>query len=368
MTEDYADQPRPAPLPCGSWPSPITPQSLTEATVRLTEPGTDGAHVYWIEARADAGGRGVLVREGEPDPVRVTPDDVNVRTRVHEYGGGAWAAAEGTVVFSNFDDNRLYVVAPDSDRPQPITPEGGFRYADLTLDLARRRIICVREDHSFADAEPVNTLVRLSLDGPNKDGGTILVSGTDFVSSPCLNSTGDRLAWLSWDHPRMPWDGTDLWTASIDDAGQLSEVRRVAGGASESIFQPGWDDAGNLVFVSDRGGWWNFYRAGHDAEIQAITRDEVEYGAPQWVFGMSTWAPLADGSIVCAWTSNGPWSIGRLQTDASAPEAYDLPFSVISSVRRDPSGRGVVFAAGSPAEPSRLVHLDAVSGEWRTIA
>jgi len=368
MTEDHSDLPRPEALPCGSWPSPITAQSLTEATVRLSEPGTDGTDVYWIEARADAGGRGVLVRAGDPHPIRVTPDDFNVRTRVHEYGGGAWAATEGIVVFSNFADNRLYLLTPGSDRAEAITPEGGFRYADLKLDVVRRRIICVREDHSFPDAEPVNTVVQLALDGPNDDGGTILVSGTDFVSSPCLNATADRLAWLGWDHPNMPWDGTELWTASIDPAGQLSAIQRIAGGAKESIFGPGWDDAGNLVFVSDRSGWWNLYRATPGSAAEALTRDEAEYGAPQWVFGMSTWTPLADGSIICAWTADGTWSLGRLRPGASSPQPYDLPFSLVSDVHRHPSGRGVIFSAGSPTQPSLLVHLDVDTGEWVPLA
>ena len=356
-----------ATLPCGSWPSPITPQSLTKATVRLTEPGSDGSDVYWIEARADAGGRGVLVREDDPEPVRVTPEGSNVRTRVHEYGGGAWTATDRTIVFSNFDDNRLYLLTPGSERAKPITPEGEFRYGDLKLDLARRRIICVREDHSFADAEPVNTLVQLALDGPNEGGGTILVSGTDFVSSPCLNATGDRLAWLSWNHPNMPWDGTELWTATIDPAGELSDVQRVAGGVAESIFQPGWDDQGQLVFVSDRTGWWNLYRATPGSEPEAMTSGDVEYGAPQWVFGMSTWALLADGSIVCAWTSDGVWSLGRLEAGASEPTPYDLPFTSIGNVRRHPSGSGVIFSAGSPTEPSRIVHLETDTGEWTTL-
>ncbi|MDQ3654853.1 MAG: prolyl oligopeptidase family serine peptidase, partial [Chloroflexota bacterium] len=292
----------------------------------------------------------------------------NVRTRVHEYGGGAWAAADRTIVFSNFDDNRLYRLTPGSDRAEPITPEGGFRYGDLKLDLDRRRIICVREDHSFAEAEPVNTLVQLALDGPNEGGGAILVSGTDFVSSPCLNATGDRLAWLSWNHPNMPWDGTELWIASIDGAGEISDVQRIAGGTTESVFQPGWDSHGDLVFISDRTGWWNLYRATPDSAPEALTTQEVEYGVPQWVFGMSTWAPLADGSIVCAWTSDGVWSLGRLEAGASAPAAYDLPFTSIGNVRVHPSGRGVVFSAGSPTEPSRIVHLDADTGDWTTLA
>lgn len=358
-------------LPYGSWPSPITPRSLTEATVRLTEPGSDGTHVYWIESRADEGGRGVLVRAGDSQPVRVTPDGFNVRTRVHEYGGGAWTAADGTIVFSNFDDNRLYRVSPGSETPQPITPEGGFRYGDLKLDLARRRILCVREDHAFADAEPVNTLVQIALDDPNEDGGTILVSGADFVSSPCLNAAGDRVAWLSWDHPNMPWDGTELWIASIDDAGHLSDIQAVAGGAAESIFQPGWVGDENLVFISDRTGWWNLYRAkpgsAPGSAPEALTDQDVEFGVPQWVFGTSTWAPLADRSIVCAWTSNGVWSLGRLESGAQTPTAFDLPFTSIASVRAHPAGDGVIFNAGSPKEPSRIVHLDARSGEWTTL-
>ncbi len=373
MTDAHADQQGfAAALPCGSWPSPITPDALTRASVRLSEPETDGTHVYWIEARADEGGHGVLVREGDPAPVRVTPDGFNVRDRVHEYGGGAWAAADGIIVFSHFDDNRLYLLTPDSGSPRPITPEGAFRYADLQIDLNRRRVICVREDHSFPDAEPVNTLVQLALDGPNEHGGEMLVSGTDFVSSPCLNAAGDHLAWLSWNHPNMPWDGTELWTASIDVEGNLSGIRHVAGGARESIFQPGWSGDASLIFVSDCTGWWNLYRADVGSEQgsapEALTRQEAEFGVPQWVFGMSIWALLADGSIVCAWTSNGVWSLGHLEPGASTPVAFDLPFTAISSVRTHPSGKGVIFSAGSTAAPSRLVHLDVATGEWTTLA
>jgi len=332
--------------------------------------------VFWIESRADEGGRGVLVRAGDPDPVRVTPEGVNVRSRVHEYGGGSWAAANGTVVYSNFDDNRLYLLTPGAGFPRAITPEGGFRFGDLKLDLGRRRIICVREDHSFPDAEAVNTIVSLSLDGPNEDGGTILVSGTDFVSSPCLNAPGDHLAWLSWNHPNMPWDGSELWSASIADDGTLADIQRVAGGARESIFQPGWDDDDRLVFVSDRSGWWNLYRTDEGGEPSSapgsapehLTPADMEFGVPQWSLGMSTWALLADGSIICSWTSRGVWSLGRLEPGASMPTAYDLPFTVFGSVRAHPSGDGVIVYAGSPAEPSRLVHLDAATGTWTTLA
>ena len=250
------------PLPHGSWPSPITTAMVASAGVGLREPGTNGSGVLWIESRPADGGRCVLVhKDTDGDgPADLTGAPFNVRSRVHEYGGGAWAASGEIVVFSNHADNRLYRGDLSGAEPVPITPEGDLRFADLQIDPEGNRLFAVREDHTFPDAEAANTIVSLSLDGPNSDGGTILISGTDFVSTPRLSPDRTKLAWLSWDHPNMPWDGTELWRATIATDGALSNIARVAGGPRESVFQPGWDDRGRLVFVSDRTGWWNLYR------------------------------------------------------------------------------------------------------------
>lgn len=368
------------PLPYGSWPSPITTAMVASAGVGLREPGTNGADVFWVESRPADGGRCVLVRAGVNGdaPADLTPAPFNVRSRVHEYGGGAWAAAGDIVVFSHYADNRLYRTDLAGAPPVPITPEGDLRFADLQLDPGANRLFAVREDHTFPDAEAANTIVSLSLDGPNRDGGTIIISGTDFVSTPRLSPDRTELAWLGWDHPNMPWDGTELWRASIAEDGSLSRIKRVAGGARESVTQPGWDEAGRLVFVSDRTGWWNLYRTGtgpsmiEGGEPEPLTPLNREFGVPQWAFGMSTWAPLADGSIVCAWTSNGVWSLGRIAPDSAADESgpvpYELPFNHFASVRADPSGSAAIALASSATDPMRLIRIDAATGEWTTLA
>ena len=368
------------PLPHGSWPSPITPAMVASGGVGLREPGTNGTDVLWVESRPADSGRCVLVRAGADGDcaVDLTPAPFNVRSRVHEYGGGAWAASGDIVIFSHHADNRLYRTDLAGATPVPITPEGDLRFADLQIDRAGNRLVAVREDHTFPDAEAANTIVLLTLDGPNSDGGQIIISGTDFVSTPRFSPDRTELAWLSWDHPNMPWDGTELWRATISVDGALSNVERVAGGARESIFQPGWDAEGRLLFVSDRTGWWNLYRTGTTAgaEPEPLTPVQREFGLPQWIFGMSTWAPLADGSIACAWTSDGIWSLGRIAPDSAAdrapdesgPVPYTLPFTHFASVCADPSGSAVTALAGSASEPMRLIRIDAATGEWVTLA
>ena len=354
-------------IPYGAWPSPITVDMLTGQTIGLAQPGSDGATSYWLESRATEGGRMRLVRQvadGSPEPA--TPADFNIRSAVHEYGGGAWDARDGVVIVSNYADSRLYRLG-DGD-PAPITPDNpAWRYADLLLDPERNRLFAVREDHAMEEAEPVNTLVVLGLDGPNEDGGKVIVSGSDFVASPALSADGSQLAWLSWNHPLMPWDGSELWKADIAGDGSLTRLRHVAGDARESIFQPRWAPNGDLVFVSDRSGWWNLYRArpGTD-ELTPLCPMEAEFGLPQWVFGMSTWDFTPSGDIVCAWTQDGTWSIGQLPAEGGELVPYDTPFTVFSDVHVQ-SDTGAVMIASSPEEPSQVIDLDLESGNYATL-
>ena len=349
--------------PYGSWKSPITSDLIVSEIIGLGQIALDGEDVYWVESRPTEGGRYVVVRR-TPDgrTTDATPPPFNARTRVHEYGSGAFAVADGTVYFSNFADQRLYRQDPSSE-PRPITPEASLRYADGVIVPRRGRMICVREDHTDPAREAVNAIVSLDLEGDDS-GGQVLVSGNDFYSSPRLSPDGSRLAWLTWNHPNMPWDGTELWVGELRADGSLGRTERVAGGARESIFQPEWSPDGVLHFVSDRTGWWNLYRvrlSAHaegwrDGHVEPLIEMEAEFGLPQWVFGKSTYAFESAGRILCAYTRQGTWRLASLDTATGKLEPIEPPYSEIEYVRAAP-GR-VVFLAGSPTEPESVVQLD----------
>jgi len=348
-------------VPYGSWKSPITSDLVVAETVGLSEIRLDGDDVYWTEMRPDEGGRTVIVRQssdgGKSD---VTPAGFNVRTRVHEYGGGAWTVAGGTVYFSNWQDQRLYRQDPGQD-PRPITPEAELRYADGIIDHRRARLICVREDHRGPGMEPTNAIVAVDLDG---GGAQVLVSGHDFFASPRLSPDGARLVWLAWNHPNMPWDGTELWAGEMASDGALGHAERVAGGADESIFQPEWSPDGALTFVSDRSAWWNLYRlsGGRGEPLAAM---EAEFGLPQWAFGMSTYAFVSKDTLVCAYTQDGAWYLARLDTRSGELAPIPSPYSQVAQVRAAP-GR-VLFLGGSPSEAVSVVELDLDTGQHKVL-
>jgi dipeptidyl aminopeptidase/acylaminoacyl peptidase len=348
---------QPIVAPYGSWKSPITSDLIVTATVGLGQIALDGEDTYWIELRPSEGGRNCVVRRA-PDGTTadVTPQGFNTRTRVHEYGGGDFAVREGTIYFSNFADQRLYRQTPGS-APQAVTPEKNFRYSDMIVDARRGRLVAVREDHTVEGHEAVNTIVSLSLDAEgNEDGGRVLVEGSNFYSSPRLSPDGSRLAWLSWNHPNMPWDGCELWVADVRGYDTLGEARRVAGGEEESIFQPEWSPDGVLYFVSDRSNWWNIYRLGEDGSVEAMCEMGAEFGVPQWLFAMSTYSFSTDERIVCAYNERGRWSLATLDTRAKKLERVETPYTEIAYVRAD--ARRAVFRAGSPTRRMEIVELD----------
>src|SRR5215467_7418743 len=268
-------EPRVAPY--GSWKSPITTDLIISESISLGQIVIDKHDIYWSEMRPSEGGRSVIVRR-TPDgkTTDVLPSQFNARTRVHEYGGGAFTVSDAVIYFSNFEDQRVYRLLPGSE-PEPVTANAQMRYADSDVDRQRSRLICVREDHTVAGQEPVNTLVTLKLSGNND--GQVLVSGNNFYSSPRLSPDGTRLAWLTWNHPNMPWDGTELWVGEISADGTLGHGVRVAGGPAESIFQPSWSPDGVLHFVSDRTGWWNLYRW-REGHIESLCKMNAEFGVP----------------------------------------------------------------------------------------
>jgi len=348
----------------GTWPSPITAQAVAAQGIRLSYVAIDGDDIYWIEGRPHEAGRNALVRlrpDGRSEDV--TPSDFNVRTRVHEYGGGAYVVAAGVVYASNFADQRIYRIAAN-EQPVPITPAGKWFYADVTLDRTRQRLIAVREDHSQPDREAVTTLVSIPLDGP-ASAGDVIASGFDFYSTARLSPDGARLAWLSWRHPQMPWDGTELWLADVTGEGGLTNQRRIAGGPAESIYQPGWTPDGELYFVSDRNGWWTLYRSEAGVAVTSDVPAGVEFGRPQWIFGTTSWAPAGDGRMVVSYTRAGRWHLGTLDTRGGrlSPLAEGLePREWLAA-----TDTHVVLVAGSLTTPDAVVRVDLVTGALETL-
>ena len=344
--------------PFGSWPSPVTPELLTEGTVRLSELWVAGDDVWWLESRPAEAGRQVVVRRS-PDgsTADVVPEGFSARTRVHEYGGGSYLVAGRAVVFSNYEDQRLWVVEARGAEPRPITPEppepGAWRYADGRAVPGTDWLIAVRERHHGPRAVDVeNDLVAVPLAGGKPLSS---IAGSDFYAAPRPSPDGRRLAWLSWQHPNMPWDGTELWVAELPtgkDGPAPTGARRVAGGPDESVSQPRWSPEGRLHWVSDRTGWWNLY-AETDDDPEPLVPREAEFSGPDWVFGQSTYVFLDDGKLVAKWSEGGSDHLGVLDRQTGALEEVTVPYTQVAALQ--PYGRGVVAIAASPVAPPAVV-------------
>lgn len=355
--------------PYGSWNSPITADLLVGGTISLGQLVVDGAAVYWTEGRPAEGGRYVIVKwTAENGRFDLTPAPFNARTRVHEYGGGAYTVHNDTAYFANFADQRLYRQELGG-APQPVTPDlgaGVVRFANGVMDGRNGRLLAIREDHRQAPAEAQNSLVSLQLDG--HDDGTILAGGNNFYASPALSPSGQQIAWLTWNHPNMPWDGTELWLADldIDPEGNhtLSNARHIAGGPTESIFQPRWSPDGTLYYISDRSNWWNLYRWNGTA-AEAIYPMAAEFGEPQWVFGQSTYDFADANTLICWYTQNGRSTIASLDLPSRQLTPLTLPY--IGSRIYVTNGK-LVYLGSSPTAAGAVVCYDLATGETTLLA
>jgi len=347
--------------PYGSWDSPITAELIAAESLRLLEIALVGETTMWIEMRPAEDGRYAIVRRSADGSLSdAIPESFSARTRVHEYGGGAYVVDDETLYLSNWEDQRLYRHEPGSE-PTPITPEKEARYADGVVDGPRQRIICVREDHS-AEGEPVNAVVGVPMEGCHE--ATVLISGNDFYASPRLSPDGSQLAWLTWNHPHMPWQSTELWVGKVEEDGAITDRRRIAGGPETSIFQPQWSPDGRLTFVSDRSNWWNLYRV-NEGEIERLVAMEAEFGRPQWVFGMSTYAFASADRMICSYTEDGIWHLASLDLETLELTPYDLPYTAVANVQA--TAERAVFRGGSPTGPQSIVQLDLTTGETEVL-
>jgi dipeptidyl aminopeptidase/acylaminoacyl peptidase len=345
----------------GSWKSPISTDLIVADSVRLGQLRVMGSDIWWTEGRPRQEGKTFLVRStADGGCCDMTDAAFNVKSRANEYGGGDFLLADGLAYFCNNEDQRIYRLLL-GEKPLALTMGGAFRYADAIHDARRRRLIAVREDHTDATREAVYTLVAIDLATGQE---MVLQSGCDFYSSPRLDRAGSSLAWLSWNHPEMPWDGTQLWCAGVNDDGTLQTPTLISGGANESIFQPEWSPDGVLHFVSDRSGWWNLYRQ-LDGQAQALCPMAAEFGEAQWIFGMSTYAITDDGRVICSYLQNGRAQLAVIDVKGSGFEPIPTPFHTISDVQVGPGF--VAFSAGSPSLPKCIVKLDLQSHAWKIL-
>ena len=353
--------PDPTIAPHGAWESPVAAAMLTQGALRFMELAADGGDVFWIESRPEEAGRYAAMRLAADGALNeVTDPEHSARTLVHEYGGGAFIAADGIACYANFKDQRLYSRPTDASADaRPITPEGPFRYADATADRQRERLICVLEDHS-GDGEAENCIAAVPTDGGEPEP---LHRGFDFYAAPRVSPDGRRLAWICWNHPRMPWDATELWLADIASDGALHNARRIAGDArgDESILEPAWGLDGVLFCVSDASGWWNIQRWTGDA-LAPVLAMEAEFGQPPWTFSSSCYAPLDADRLAVKYFLDGSRKIGVIDLASGRLREIETPFN---SFGYDfaVSGNRLIVEAAAADSGAKIVAIDADSGE-----
>lgn len=349
-------------LPYGSWPSPLALGDLTAGSRQLDEVRIDGRDTYWLEGRPWENGRVVLVRHrgatGAVDDV-VGPE-ANVRSRVHEYGGGAYDVRSGLAVVTTMPDLGLHVVESDGTL-RTIAAGGAVRYGGLVL--GEGFVLAVREDHS-GDGEPVNTVVRLHLSGDASQQATVLWQGSDFVGRPALSADGTQVAIVTWDHPNMPWDTSTVRRAALDASG-VGEWTIVADTDGVSVGQPRFSPGGSLWFVSDESGWWNLHREAASGEPSApVHKVEADLMQPQWVLGMSDYAFLDEERVLIHWWADGVGRLGVLDAASGRLDDAGVPGVQFDQLTSD--GDEIVVRVGGPAELPTIVR-GPVGGEFRTL-
>jgi dipeptidyl aminopeptidase/acylaminoacyl peptidase len=353
--------------PYGSWGSAIDAGEVASAAKRLSQPRLDCGAVYWLEGRPADGGRQAVVRYDAGQLGDVTPPDVNVRTLVHEYGGGDYQVGRGRMFFVSFADQRIYV--SQGGRLAPLSTAAGSRYADFAITPDDRWLLAV-EERERAGREAENRLVGFPLPAqgvPNQPAEPVVIAaGHDFYAAPCVAPAGDRIAFVAWDHPNMPWDATRLYVQAWGAGGSAGESRCVAGeGEGEAIQQPAFSPAGVITCVSDRSGWWNLQQL-RGGEWRSLCPRSAEFGGPPWVFAGSSYAFVDEGQILCAYGVGGRQSLATLDVESGCLEDWALPFTGFGGLRVG-DGRAC-FIGSAPDRPASVVVLDVSERRHQEVA
>jgi dipeptidyl aminopeptidase/acylaminoacyl peptidase len=360
-------------LPYGNWPSSITSEQLTLSSPKLSEPQVSSGSCFWLQSKPEEKGRTVIVRHTPSSGNQViTPKGINVRTRIHEYGGGAYLIHDNKAYFVNDDDQRIYCQDVDSQEAMPLTPQGQYRFADFCIDETRQQLISVCEIHKDENKEPENCIVAIKLDGSSTTALSMLVFGNDFYSNPRISPDGEHLSWLTWNHPNMPWDNSECWIAEVTSLGLLQKHRKVAGGTEdssrqESIFQPQWSPTGDLFFVSDRNEWWNIYKYNVQTKVvDSVHEMSAEFGMPQWVLGMSTYGFLNSYTLFCTFTQNGEWHCALLDTLTQQFNLLDSAFTSFDAIACDDETDTAVFAAANSTSSDQIIQWH--DHQWKQLS
>jgi len=347
----------------GSWESTITPEKITEGGLRFSEIRSSGSDLYFLEGRPEESGRYVIVKQASDGKISdAIPKEFNSRNAVHEYGGGSYAVGQKNIYFTNWNDQRIYKV--NGENVNPITKEPPFeksiRYSDLTLSIDEEWLFCVRETH-FEKEEAKNELVAIST---TENSQIVLCTGRDFYSSPRINPTNKEICWLEWDHPNMPWDGTELFIANFDLDG-LSEIKFIDGSKNISIIQPEWSDSGELIYISDESGWWNLKKYSENTTA-TILDEETDHGEPAWNFGVRTYF-LKDDYIYLRGSSknNNKGLIRKINISGEIIEEIEVLHTSIGGLTHHENK--ALYIGASPVSNSEIVSYDLMKKNEETI-
>ncbi|VUD51952.1 Dipeptidyl aminopeptidase BIII [Thalassocella blandensis] len=348
--------------PYGSWSSSISADLVAGKTPRISEARIFDDRIFWLETRPDEKGRVAIMMHQNGRNQCILPLPLSAKSKAHEYGGGSYVIKDSMVYFVLADDQRIYAgdFSLDVFEPIALTPDDGRRYADLRIDTQRQQLIAICEEHGESVK---NYLVSIPLVNPELQV-TTLTSGHDFYSNPEISPDGKQLCWLTWDHPNMPWDNSELWLADLTDTNQtltLQNIRKVAGNGNESLFQPQFSPEGDLVFVSDHDNWWNIYRihqqalATQDTTAEQLTQLKGECATPQWTFAMSTYTFIDPQTILLTYTANGAWQLCTLHCDTRTITPFASECSTIESVHAQ-NGHAVYIGA-TPTQSANVYHI-----------
>jgi dipeptidyl aminopeptidase/acylaminoacyl peptidase len=334
---------------------PLSSQIVAKAAPNLSHLLLDHGVIYWLQSQPENKGRTALMQYANGQATEVLDQSFSVRSRVHEYGGGAYAVSQQSIVFCNEHDQALYLQMP-GQTAMPITSlDTGYRYADMQITPDHKRVICVRESHT--DNANIAELVCIDLQAPFRV--QVLQQGQDFYASPRISADGSKLCWLSWNHPHMPWDQSGLSIANITSDGKLQQVSHLEY-PNGSILQPRWGEAGQLYFISDHQGWWNIYCL-QDGEVNPITQTPFDHAKPPWILGLSNYALLSKHQLVCSYTDQGAWVLCQIDLANLQQKIITRKFAEIAHIQS--TGNLIYFIASTTSSTQSIQCFNPITGD-----